>query len=1044
MKRFADFLLEASEGDARKYMKAAIEKMPNVLAELQDEYGDEWVVKCFNKLRNDFVHSGCDVLFVPGIARIAYGELDYDSDDEDTAKVMMLRNIVKFITIAHKEEFSRNLEHISIVKEGPKKGSKVKSEPMTFGELDTMFSRNIEATTASAREEFERDSSANQTKYKVIWLKDFETAHSYLPYVEYDPWCYFEDDYTFERYCKNGNKLYLALAPGFEKLKPGDAGYGRSMIGFDMGPQDKNGHSTMEVCNNRYNHGEDLEHENDKTGDAKYNEIELSKILGVPVWKAYPGYSAEEVFTNTGTMTKDLREQFVLSLSEEQIRACMTKPGRSFKVPETNLSVVTMPQVYFCEMLNLKQAERVPGGLYVNFIVNDNLKILSVIDSNVPVITVGENILDNITFTKNFVSIHVPKNDDALGDDNYVEVIFNGKFLSEQLPAGYSIKTVRTTSFSKSPLVEINAGSKIYTLVYDKFNGRFKYSLADKILQYSESVNCLTIVYENENGEKVYEYLPIDKSAEKRQLFTDILSNDNFDKQKNVIKIVNSNYENIKLYDNRVDGFPSMFIATGPKDAKMHKLYETYSLHDVLDANGQILFSRQRFLPRFLSNNCIAISNDIASFVPMEDGDYASKVEYDDSCSFKIIDLSQPDKALAIVDNVDTSPLDEYAGLDSRRLFQVVMRSYSDEINVFNTTAKRMMFEPNTLFAPVRYDKWHKGIECFYGTNGKANEHHVYLKITETGIDVVDLDSDEVLASIKTTLPVAESFAKYLRDHLDEAKILPTLAAAAAIATGAANANTHVPMHRMPDVKHGNETIYVHDVKDKPSVHGIPTSNYKLTADQYNIMADKDSSAYDATNDEVEEIYEKIKSTPKEKLSKKATDEDLKKIAYYTYKYAELYNVDVDMMLAVMSVESNFNKNANSEAGAQGLAQVMPDTQTDTFNRVLRNKKITLADINPYDIETGIRMCAAIIADLTSRIKTRDIQLIFAAYNKGWNAATAYREYRNNRPYNAADLPTETKNYVKKCMYMYKYYKASEFPKVAEELYYTPEENTEE
>lgn len=268
---------------------------------------------------------------------------------------------------------------------------------------------------------------------------------------------------------------------------------------------------------------------------------------------------------------------------------------------------------------------------------------------------------------------------------------------------------------------------------------------------------------------------------------------------------------------------------------------------------------------------------------------------------------------------------------------------------------------------------------------------------------------------------------------------LGKVAAIGALAAGAAQANTHVPMHRMPDVKHGNETIYVHDVKDKPSIHGIPKSTYKLTADQYSVIDKANPDAYDYTDDEVDEIYQKIKATPESKLSKKATDKELQKIAYYTFKYGELYNVDVDLMLAVMSVESNFNKDAKSEAGAQGLAQVMPDTQIDTFNRVLRNKNITKKDINPYDIETSIRMCAAILADLTDRIKTRDIQLIFAAYNKGWDAATAYREYRNNRPFDASKLPQETKDYVKKCMYMYKYYKAADFPDVSKELYYTPE-----
>lgn len=285
-------LLEASEGDAYKYMKKVLMSLP-CADELAADYGENWTREIFNKLRDDFVHSGCDVYFVPGIARILYGELDYDSEDEDTAKVRQLRSIVKFITMAHKNQFNRHLAHIN--------ADKTVSEPFTFEQLRTMFDKNIKQATDEERNKFKGN---DKTNYTVIWLKNFEIANQYLKYCTADPWCYFEDEETFNNYASSGNKLYLALAPGFEKLKPGDPGYGRSMIGFDMEPQDENGVSQLGVCNNRYNHSQDLEKENGKTGDSKYNEIELSEILGVPVWKAYPGYTL-----------KELEESGIISLS---------------------------------------------------------------------------------------------------------------------------------------------------------------------------------------------------------------------------------------------------------------------------------------------------------------------------------------------------------------------------------------------------------------------------------------------------------------------------------------------------------------------------------------------------------------------------------------------------------------------------------------------------------------------------------------------------------------------------------------------------------
>ena len=288
-------LYEASEGDARKYMKKMLQSM-GLEQELAQDYGANWAETAFNKIRNGFVHQGCDVYFVPGIARIAYGELDFDSDDEDTQKLAQLRNLVKFITLAHKTQFTRNLEKVSVITDGPQKGMKVKSKPLTFDQIEEMFSNSSKAATQADRDQYIKSNKSSDNGYKIIELKTFEQAHQLLPYCTADPWCYLEHKSTFDSYTQGGNKLYVALAPGFEKLKPGDPGYGRSMIGFDMGPVDEDGKSELCVCNNRYNHATNLEHEEDVgTGDNAYNEIQLSKILGFPVWEKCPGYTEEEL-----------------------------------------------------------------------------------------------------------------------------------------------------------------------------------------------------------------------------------------------------------------------------------------------------------------------------------------------------------------------------------------------------------------------------------------------------------------------------------------------------------------------------------------------------------------------------------------------------------------------------------------------------------------------------------------------------------------------------------------------------------------------------
>ena len=315
-------LFEASEGDARRYMKAVLEKM-GMSDALEMNYGKEWSGKVYGLIRDYFVHrGGCDVYYVPGIARLIFGSTD-DIEDPDMDLWSDVKDIVKFISLAHKGDFSRNLEHITTVQEGPQRGMQVKGKPLNFDELSDMFSREIEYSSAAERQEFE-NAKKSPTGYDIIVLDDFDKAHEFLKYTpEESPWCYLQHRGTFDDYRSNGNKLYLALAPGFEKLKPGDKGYGRSMIGFDMGPVDERGMSKMQVCNNRYNHAPDLEHENARSGDSKYTEIELAEILGIPIWKDCPGYTETELI-KSGHINRSILEMMFTNV-ESLNRAVLYK-----------------------------------------------------------------------------------------------------------------------------------------------------------------------------------------------------------------------------------------------------------------------------------------------------------------------------------------------------------------------------------------------------------------------------------------------------------------------------------------------------------------------------------------------------------------------------------------------------------------------------------------------------------------------------------------------------------------------------------------------
>jgi hypothetical protein len=82
-------------------------------------------------------------------------------------------------------------------------------------------------------------------------------------------------------------RLYLAVLPGFETMTVDDEMYGESMLGIDIGPGGRLVH-----VNNRWNHAHDgIDH---RKGDNKYDEMEISEILGGPFFEGCPPYSAAD------------------------------------------------------------------------------------------------------------------------------------------------------------------------------------------------------------------------------------------------------------------------------------------------------------------------------------------------------------------------------------------------------------------------------------------------------------------------------------------------------------------------------------------------------------------------------------------------------------------------------------------------------------------------------------------------------------------------------------------------------------------------------
>lgn len=108
-----------------------------------------------------------------------------------------------------------------------------------------------------------------------------------------------------------------------------------------------------------------------------------------------------------------------------------------------------------------------------------------------------------------------------------------------------------------------------------------------------------------------------------------------------------------------------------------------------------------------------------------------------------------------------------------------------------------------------------------------------------------------------------------------------------------------------------------------------------------------------------------------------------------TFQAAATANhIDVNLLLSIAKVESNFNPNAVSSAGAQGMMQIMPSTASGL-------------GINPMNPTQAIYGAAQLLNEKLGAFKTP--ALAAAAYNAGDNAV---RAYGGIPPY------PETQNYV--------------------------------
>lgn len=245
---------------------------------------------------------------------------------------------------------------------------------------------------------------------------------------------------------------------------------------------------------------------------------------------------------------------------------------------------------------------------------------------------------------------------------------------------------------------------------------------------------------------------------------------------------------------------------------------------------------------------------------------------------------------------------------------------------------------------------------------------------------------------------------------IEEGIIGKTLAAGA-LATGLAFGNSGVKAKPVVDDTFGkNQTVHLQTRHDFNSDRfGVP-KDYKL-------KSGKDLKVMNKT-DEIELTKSKILATP-DSVFKAYGKKHINTISRLITNAANKYNLDIDILLAIACVESNFDNHARSNKKAKGIMQMTDVAAKDVHNRI-SGLDSTQFDFSTFEgLEKNIYSAAKLVSDLSVR-RNNVIEMIFATYNGGTAQATQYRYFRQGKP---NSLTTETKNYVRDCIKMYKYYK---------------------
>jgi hypothetical protein len=114
---------------------------------------------------------------------------------------------------------------------------------------------------------------------------------------------------------------------------------------------------------------------------------------------------------------------------------------------------------------------------------------------------------------------------------------------------------------------------------------------------------------------------------------------------------------------------------------------------------------------------------------------------------------------------------------------------------------------------------------------------------------------------------------------------------------------------------------------------------------------------------------------------------DFKAIKPLMREAAEKHKIELELLQAVIAVESGYNSRAVSPKGALGLMQIMPGTAA-RYGVVADKKKTVEAKL--FDVRTNLHTGARYLVDL-NRLFPNRLDLILASYNAGEGAVQRYK-----------------------------------------------------